>query len=61
MNVKLLSHRATKRNLDFPERRLSVESMKRQRILSGDSLTWSTLKHYPCIFFDQRLRSRLFR
>ena len=61
MSPELFSRRATRRNFDFTEKKVSVEQTRRQRTLSHDILSWFTLKHYPSIFLDQRLRSRFFR
>jgi len=61
MSPELISQRAARRNHDFAEKKFSVEQTKRQRVLSPKALSWFALKHYPSIFFDQRLRSRLFR
>lgn len=61
MNTRSPLCRATRGYPDFPEKEFNVVRKKRQRILSNNLLTWFTPKHYPCIFFDQRLRSRFFK
>lgn len=62
MSLKLVSRKAAKRHFD-PERsrRINVVQMKRQWTLSNDLLSWFAPKRYPCIFLDQRLRSRFFK
>lgn len=61
MSLKIVSRKAAKRHLDFLENRINVVQTKRERTLSNNLLSWFAPKHYPCIFLDQRLRSRFFK
>jgi len=61
MNPNLFSRRVKETYHDFPEKRDSLEKIKRQRTLSSEVLSRFSPKHYPCIFLDQRLSSRFFR
>ncbi len=53
MGSKLLFRESTMKRY-----RINVMRAKRQRILSGAFPRQFAAKHYPCIFLDQRLRSR---
>lgn len=61
MSLELFSRRESRRYLSYPERKTSVERTRRRRSCSFDTLNCFVPKHYPRIFLDQRLRSRLFR
>lgn len=61
MGVELLTRRIRKRSSSQPERKINIVQVKRQRILSNDLLSCFSPKRYPCIFLDQRLRSRFFK
>lgn len=60
MSSELLSNKTVKKYFGFSQEKVSVEQTKRQRILSHHLLSWFAPKHYPRMFLDQRLGSRLF-
>ena len=53
MSPRLLSRQNT-----IKRDRINVVQTKRQRILLSGFPRQFTAKHYPCIFLDQRLKSR---
>lgn len=59
MSLDFFSDRQTRRYLDHPENGDSVERTKRQRTLASDLFSCFSPKHYPRIFLDARLRSKL--
>lgn len=61
MGLSLISNRAERRSLELYQKKITVEQTKRKRTLSKELEDWFSPKHYPSIFFDQRLRSRIFK
>jgi hypothetical protein len=61
MSANLFSRQVKDAYFDFPKKEATPAKLKRQRTLSSELFKSFVLKHYPCVFLDQRLRSRLFR
>ncbi|MFC1699136.1 hypothetical protein ACFL1I_04140 [Candidatus Omnitrophota bacterium] len=60
MRTELFSER-TKRELFISTAyHDNIAQVRRQRVLSGCLMNWFTPKHYPSIFFDQRLKTKIF-
>jgi len=60
MNIELISRQSVRRHLGLPKEKINVSRMKRQRAFSGGLISRFSPKHYPCIFLDQRLRTKYF-
>ena len=56
--LKVIAKRFSCQDPAIKRYRINVMRTKRQRILSSSFPGQFTAKHYPCIFLDQRLRSR---
>ncbi len=61
MILELICRRATKDGLVLSTKKLSTAQKRHQQTLLADSLIHFAPKQYPCIFLDQRLRSRFVR
>ncbi|MBN2097234.1 MAG: hypothetical protein JW714_02015 [Candidatus Omnitrophica bacterium] len=58
MSLELLTRHSERRHLEFGEKKLSLEQLRRQRMLSSELLGYLAPKHYPRFFLDERLKSR---
>ena len=54
------SYWQTQDYFEVPKKRATVERLRKQRIASNDFLMQFPPKHYPRIFLDSRLKTRLF-